>query len=128
MTVSGSMPPLPRRGALALALALAADLAAPAAAGAQGMAGGAGWPNRPVRYINPYPPGGPTDTLSRVWCARTSEIAGQQFGVENRGGSGGNVGADAVATSAPDGYTIGLGGIASHAIAPPPIPVCPSTR
>ena len=113
MTVSGSMPPFQRRGALALA----AGLAAPAPARAQGTAGGAGWPNRPVRYINPYPPGGPTDTLSRLWCARMSEIAGQQFVVENRGGSGGNVGVDAVAKSAPDGYTIGLGGIASHAIA-----------
>ena len=72
MTDSRSMPPFPRRGALALA----GGLAAPALARAQGTAGGAGWPNRPVRYINPYPPGGPTDTLSRIWCARMSEIAG----------------------------------------------------
>ncbi len=98
MTDSGTMPPFPRRRALALAAA--AGLAAPAPARAQGAAGGADWPNRPVRYINPYPPGGPTDTLSRVWCARMSEIAGQQFVVENRGGSGGNVGVDAVAKSA----------------------------
>jgi tripartite-type tricarboxylate transporter receptor subunit TctC len=121
MTDSGTMPPFPRRGALALA----AGLAAPAPARAQGTAGRADWPNRPVRYINPYPPGGPTDTLSRIWCARMSEIAGQQFVVENRGGSGGNVGVDAVAKSAPDGYTIGLGGIASHAIAPTLFPSLP---
>ena len=95
MTDSGTMPPFPRRRALALAAA--AGLAAPAPARTQGAAGGADWPNRPVRYISPYPPGGPTDTLSRVWCARMSEIAGQQFVVENRGGSGGNVGVDAVA-------------------------------
>ncbi|WP_165943642.1 Bug family tripartite tricarboxylate transporter substrate binding protein [Roseicella aquatilis] len=101
---------LPRRALLAAALA------APAIARAQGS--GADWPSRPVRYINPYPPGGPTDTLSRIFCARMSEITGQQFVVENRSGSGGNVGADAVAKSAPDGYTLGLGGIASHAIAP----------
>lgn len=107
--------PLPRRSALALA---ATGLAAPALARAQGAARNTDWPNRPVRYINPYPPGGPTDTLSRIWCARMSEIAGEQFVVENRGGSGGNVGVDAVAKSAPDGYTVGLGGIASHAIAP----------
>ncbi|NOG72264.1 tripartite tricarboxylate transporter substrate binding protein [Roseicella sp. DB1501] len=79
---------------------------------------GADWPSQSVRYINPFPPGGATDTLSRLWCARMTEIAGQQFVVENRSGSGGNVGVDAVAKSRPDGYTIGMGGIASHAIAP----------
>ena len=72
MDHSGARGPLPRRGALALAAAIAA----PAPARAQGTAGRADWPNRPVRYVNPYPPGGPTDTLSRVWCARMSEIAG----------------------------------------------------
>jgi tripartite-type tricarboxylate transporter receptor subunit TctC len=76
------------------------------------------WPSQPVRYINPFPPGGATDTLSRLWCAKMSDITSQQFVVENRSGSGGNVGADAVAKSRPDGYTIGMGGIASHAIAP----------
>ncbi|WP_158292042.1 Bug family tripartite tricarboxylate transporter substrate binding protein [Paracraurococcus ruber] len=103
-----------RRIVLARRAMLAAMLGAPAVVRAQGS----DWPNRPVRYINPYPPGGPTDTLSRLWCARMSEITGQQFVVENRSGSGGNVGADAIAKSTPDGYTIGLGGIASHAIAP----------
>ena len=93
---------------------LAAALAAPAVARAQAS----DWPNRAVRYINPYPPGGPTDTLSRIFCARMTELTGQQFVVENRSGSGGNVGSDAVAKSVPDGYTLGLGGIASHAIAP----------
>ncbi len=78
----------------------------------------ADWPRRPVRYINPYPAGGSTDVLSRLYCARMSELTGQSFVVENRGGAGGNVGVDAVAKAAPDGYTIGLGGIASHAIAP----------
>src|SRR5437899_256889 len=76
------------------------------------------WPNRAVRYINPFPPGGPTDTLSRIVCQALSELSGQQFIVENRSGSGGNVGADAVAKSTPDGYTIGLYTVASHAIAP----------
>jgi tripartite-type tricarboxylate transporter receptor subunit TctC len=101
---------LPRRALLAVpfSLSLPAFAAAP----------GEDWPNRPVRYINPYPPGGPTDTLSRIYCAKMSEITGQQFVVENRGGAGGNVGADAIAKSSPDGYTIGLGGIASFAIAP----------
>jgi len=76
------------------------------------------WPRRAVRYINPFPAGGSTDVLSRIYCARMTEITGQSFVVENRAGAGGNVGVDAIAKSAPDGYTIGLGGIASHAIAP----------
>ncbi len=79
---------------------------------------GADWPNHVVRYINIFPPGGATDTLSRLYCAKMSEITGQQFVVENRSGSGGNVGVDAIAKSRPDGYTIGLGSIAPHAIAP----------
>jgi len=111
--------------------ALAAFTAAAIAAPPRGAAKAAAerWPARPVRYINPYPPGGPTDTLSRLYCQRLSELSGQQFFVENRGGSGGNVGVDAVAKSAPDGYTIGLGGIASHAIAPtlrPELPFVPA--
>lgn len=76
------------------------------------------WPNKPVRYINIFPPGGPTDTLSRIVCHELSQLTGQQFVVENKAGAGGNVGADAIAKSAPDGYTIGLYSIASHAIAP----------
>lgn len=90
-------------------------LAAPALAHA---APGDDWPTQPVRYINGFPAGGSTDTLSRLFCARMAELTGQQFVVENRSGSGGNVGADAIAKSRPDGLTLGLGGIASHAISP----------
>jgi tripartite-type tricarboxylate transporter receptor subunit TctC len=103
--------PLPRRRALA-ALA-AAPLGVPAATRAQEA-----WPARPVRYINPYAAGGPTDTLSRQLCQKMSELSGQQFVVENRTGSAGIVGNQAIAAAAPDGYTLGLGGIATHAIAP----------
>jgi tripartite-type tricarboxylate transporter receptor subunit TctC len=109
---------LSRRAALGLLPALAAPSLVSLALAPSALAQSGDWPNRTVRYINPYPPGGPTDTLSRIYCARMTEITGQQFVVENRSGSGGNVGADAIAKSAPDGYTIGLGGIASHAIAP----------
>lgn len=91
----------------------AATLGAPAIANAQGT-----YPNKTVRYINPFPAGGATDTLSRIFCAKMSELSGQQWIVENKGGSGGNVGMDALAKSDPDGYTLGLGGIATHAIAP----------
>ncbi len=76
------------------------------------------WPNKSVRYINLFPAGGATDIMSRIVCQALSEITGQQFIVENKGGSGGNVGADYIAKSTPDGYTIGLYTIASHAIAP----------
>jgi tripartite-type tricarboxylate transporter receptor subunit TctC len=76
------------------------------------------WPNKPVKYINVFPPGGPTDTLSRIVCNQLSELTGQQFIVDNKAGSGGNIGTDAIAKSAPDGYTIGLYTIASQAIAP----------
>jgi tripartite-type tricarboxylate transporter receptor subunit TctC len=76
------------------------------------------WPNKPVRYIVVFPAGGPTDTLSRIVCRELSEMTGQTFIIENKSGSGGNVGAEAIARSAPDGYTIGLYTIAAHAIAP----------
>ncbi len=104
---------LPRRRALLLS---GGALAAPMVA--SGMARAADeWPNRPVKYINLFPAGGPTDVLSRIVCQKLSEITGQQFIVENRGGSGGNVGADVIAKSAPDGFTIGLMSVSSHAIA-----------
>ena len=105
---------LPRRRALALS---GGALMVPMIA--SGIARAAnGWPDRPVKYINSFPAGGPTDVLSRIVCQKLSEITGQQFVVDNRGGSGGNVGADAIAKSTPDGYTIGLLSVASHAIAP----------
>jgi tripartite-type tricarboxylate transporter receptor subunit TctC len=92
-------------------------LAAPFVASGVARAGN-DWPNRPVKYINLFPAGGATDVLSRTVCQQLSEITGQQFIVENKGGSGGNVGADAIAKSPNDGYTVGLMSIASHAISP----------
>ncbi|MBB5688949.1 tripartite tricarboxylate transporter substrate binding protein [Roseomonas alkaliterrae] len=94
-----------------LALAAAPTLARPALALPA-------WPTGPVRYICVFPPGGSTDLLSRIWCQRMSEITGQTFVVENRGGSGGNVGTEVIARAQPDGYTIGLATVASLAIAP----------
>ena len=105
---------MPRRRALAVA---GSALVAPMIA--SGVARAANdWPNKTVRYINLFPAGGATDVLSRIVCQELSELAGQQFIVENRSGSGGNVGADVIAKSAPDGYTVGLMSIASHAISP----------
>lgn len=95
------------------ALALAAAPLLPAPAFAQPA-----WPTGPVRYVCVFPPGGSTDLLSRIWCARMAEITGQQFVVDNRGGSGGNVGTEVIARSHPDGHTIGLASVSSMAIAP----------
>ena len=75
------------------------------------------WPTRTVRYVNGFPAGGATDTLSRILCQKMSEMSGQSFVVENRAGAGGVLGGDAVAKSAPDGYTLGLGGIATNVLA-----------
>src|SRR5580765_4014435 len=105
---------LPRRRALA---ALGGALATPMLASGLARAS-ADWPTKQVRYINLFPAGATTDVLSRIVCQELSELTGQQFIVENRGGSGGNVGADAIAKSPNDGYTVGLYSIASHAISP----------
>jgi tripartite-type tricarboxylate transporter receptor subunit TctC len=78
----------------------AAALASPAVLQAQGN-----WPDRPVRMIIPYPPAGSTDVLSRILCEQLGQKLGQTFVVENRPGAGGNIGMDAVAKAAPDGYT-----------------------
>src|SRR4051795_7231728 len=75
------------------------------------------WPIRTVRYVNGFPAGGATDTLSRILCQKMSELSGQSFVVENKGGAGGVLGADAVAKAPPDGYTVGLGGIAQNVLA-----------
>ena len=94
------------RRALLIALAAIAALAPGAAAAA--------WPDRPIKMIVPYPPGGATDVIGRIIATRLSTALGQQVVVENRGGAGGNVGADAVAKAKNDGYTILMGAITSH--------------
>jgi tripartite-type tricarboxylate transporter receptor subunit TctC len=99
-----------------LLTSIGAAIAAPWLAPRAGRATEA-WPNRSVRYVNGFPAGGATDTLSRVLCQRMSELSGQSFIVENKSGAGGVLGADAIAKAAPDGYTVGLGGIASNVLA-----------
>lgn len=76
------------------------------------------YPSRPVRLIVPFPPGGPTDIMGRTAAKALSDALGQSFVVENKVGAAGNIGTDAVAKAAPDGYTIGLSAISSLAIAP----------
>src|SRR5918998_5152038 len=78
----------------------AVGLAAPTVLRAQSA-----WPDRPVRLIVPFPPGGSTDTIARIIQPKLSEALGKQLVIENRGGASGSVGAIEAARSAPDGYT-----------------------
>ena len=84
-------------------------LAAAAGAFATGIAsrGSAqpAWPDRPVKVIVPFAAGGGTDAVARPWCDKLSQVFGQQFVVENRGGASGIIGTEATVKSAPDGYT-----------------------
>jgi tripartite-type tricarboxylate transporter receptor subunit TctC len=98
-----------RRTSLLLAFFCFVALMAPAPAGAQA------WPNRPVRLVVPFPPGGPADALGRVLADQLNKIWGQPVVIENRGGAGGNLGAEVVARAAPDGYTLLLNA-SSHVI------------
>jgi tripartite-type tricarboxylate transporter receptor subunit TctC len=76
------------------------------------------YPNKPIKMIAPYPPGGGVDTVARLVAERLSVRIGQTIAVENRPGAGATIGADALAKSPPDGYTIMLGSITDYAIAP----------
>jgi tripartite-type tricarboxylate transporter receptor subunit TctC len=88
----------------------ALTFAALAPAVLSGAARAQAWPNRPVRVIVPFPPGGGGDTIARIVGAKLTEIWGQQIIVENKGGAGGNIASDATARAAPDGYTLFLAG------------------
>ena len=74
------------------------------------------YPDRPVRWIVPFAPSGPTDLMSRAVAEKLSQRLGQQFVVDNRSGAGGNIGAEVVSKSAPDGYTLLIGHVGTHAI------------
>ena len=74
------------------------------------------YPTRPVRWIVPFAPSGPTDIMSRAVAEKLSQRLGQPFVVDNRAGAGGNIGAEVVSKAAPDGYTLMIGHVGTHAI------------
>ncbi len=76
------------------------------------------WPSKSIRFVVPYPPGGPLDTIARVLAEQAKTTLGQTIIVENRPGAGGNIGADLIAKAQPDGYSLVMGAVATHAINP----------
>ena len=86
-------------------------------AGAVGAQGTKGYPNRPIRFVVPYPPAGGTDIVARILADPLAAVLGRPIIIENRGGAAGILGTDIVAKSAPDGYTI-LFTLSSHTINP----------
>ena len=76
------------------------------------------WPSHSLRFIVPYPAGGPLDSMARLLAEKAKVTLGQTIVVENKPGAGGNIGADIVAKAAPDGYTLVMGAVATHAINP----------
>lgn len=92
-------------------------LGAAAALAPRAMAQGA-WPDRPIRYIVPFPPGGPTDVISRQLAEGMREELGQTVVIENIGGANAAIGLGRIARAAPDGYTIGLGNTGAMTINP----------
>lgn len=100
-----------RRAFIALATVFAS------LAGTSDAAAQAAFPSKPIRLIVPYPPGGPLDTAARALGERVKDTLGIVV-VENRPGAGGNLGVDLVAKSVPDGYTLAIGAVATHAVNP----------
>ncbi len=78
----------------------------------------AAWPSKPIKFVVPYPAGGPLDTVARAIGDKLKDSLGQPVVIENRPGAGGNLGADYVARQPADGYTIVMGAVATHAINP----------
>jgi tripartite-type tricarboxylate transporter receptor subunit TctC len=101
-----------------LTASLGATLLAAPVLGPAARAQGEDWPTRTVRIVCPFTPGGSQDNIARRLGAKLGDLLGQSFVIDNRSGAGGSIAADLVAKSQPDGYTILLGNIGSHALVP----------
>jgi tripartite-type tricarboxylate transporter receptor subunit TctC len=112
------MPIIHRRALLACAATLVALSGAPAMAESN-------WPDKPIRFIVPYTPGGATDAVTRLMAQKISEDTKWVFVIDNRAGGNGNIGLDVVSKARPDGYTIGMGQTANLAINPSLFPKMP---
>lgn len=99
-----------RRHTLAAVAALALAAATPS------VVAQTNWPTKPVKIVVPFAPGGTTDILARAIAPELSKAFGQQFVIDNRAGAGGNIGAEAVAKSPGDGYTLLMGTVGTHGI------------
>jgi tripartite-type tricarboxylate transporter receptor subunit TctC len=97
-----------------LSIALASAMVAVTAIA---QTGDDGWPERPVRLVVPFPAGSSTDIIARIVAQKLSHRLGQQIVIETRAGASGNIGADAVAKAAPEGYTMGIATASTHAVA-----------
>ena len=86
------------------------------ALGMGGPAAAQAYPTKPIKFVVPYPPGGASDVTARILGQKLSEAYGQPVVIENRPGANGNIALDAVAKSAPDGYTIVMGNVGPNAI------------
>ena len=99
-------------------LAILAGIVVAFALGSAGVKAEDKYPSKPVRIVVSFSAGGPTDTVARVMGAKMGDLLGQQFVVENKAGAGGNIGADLVAKAPPDGYTLLMATVSTHAINP----------
>jgi tripartite-type tricarboxylate transporter receptor subunit TctC len=123
-TTAGRVRSAPASSAAAISVLIALGLALAYVPIASAQVAGP-FPARPVRLVVPFPPGGPLDVTGRAIAQKLTETWGQPVIVDNRPGAGGNIGADLVAKSPPDGYAVVMGALSTHAVNPSLYPKMP---